>query len=148
VYTPAMRSVMVPLALLGACAPPSLDPSIEITWPGNESVLEQCALFVVEVDNLELRDPDANPEPVDGQGHYHILYAENYQVCWRPYCLLDLGVDLEGKTQENPANYEISVALMHNDHKPVVDGKGDDIEAKINLSLFAGQCLEDTGGGD
>ncbi len=130
-----------------ACAPPPYTPpaedtgdaevpedtgvSINITWPLPETPVTGCAMVVVEVQNLRLTDAAVNPDPVDGQGHYHLLYDDKYTPCYTPYCLIAL---------ETPGMYTVQALVTANDHTPLLDEEGEEIRANLPLNVTPGEC--------
>lgn len=135
------------LLALGACAPPPYSPgtgdtgdvedqedtgiSINITWPLPESPVTGCAMFVVEIQNLRLVDASVSPDPVDGQGHYHLLYDGKYTPCYTPYCLVAL---------ETEGLYTVEAKVTANDHSPLLDENGNEIITELPLQVTAGEC--------
>lgn len=135
------------LLALGACAPPPYPAtsgdsgedeaeedtgvSIEITWPLPETPVTGCAMFVVELKNLRLVDAGVSPDPVDGQGHYHLLYDGKYTPCYTPYCLVAL---------ETEGLYSVRAKVTGNDHQALLDEDGEEITAELPLQVTPGEC--------
>lgn len=135
------------LLALAACAPPPYTPpvsdtgddevvddtgvSIEITWPLPETPVTGCAMFVVELKNLRLTDAAVNPDPVAGQGHYHLEYDDKYTPCYTPYCLVAL---------QTEGLYTVQAKVTGNDHVPILDEDGEEIRASLPLNVTPGEC--------
>jgi len=124
--------------LLAACAPPSLDtsPSIAITWPPPEQEITSCVTVVAQIENFTLMDATNAPPVADGQGHFHVEYPGGYQVCYKPYCLVDLSKVSEGTPT-------LTTVLVGNDHQPILKN-GNRIEDSVPIVLSQGMCSEGT----
>lgn len=125
--------------MLVACSPPPYDasPQVTILWPPPEAVVEQCVTVVAEITNFNLVDYGANPEPVAGEGHFHVEYPNSYALCLKPYCL----VDLSDAVTDTP---ELTVALVGNDHQPVNNAAGEPIRQSVIVNRTDAPCSEGT----
>ena len=141
------------LLALGACAPPPYSPpavdtgdetddtgsaddtamSISYVWPANEAPAVGCAMVVVDVKNLKLVDGTVFPDPVEGEGHYHLLYDNGFVACYTPYCLIGFG---------ETGQFEITARLVQNNHDPYFsDPEGTQtIDASLLVNATAGEC--------
>ena len=150
------------LALFAGCAPPPYEPgdtspvedtspvddtapaedtapSLKIVWPAPEAAVTGCAMLVVEVTNVELTDFMISLDPVEGQGHYHVLYeGGRYAPCSTPYCLIDMDV----------AGYSyVEVHLVGNDHTPLLNEDDKPIVEGLPLNVSIGECTLGTPSG-
>lgn len=152
-----MRFSVLVLAAATACAPPPYKPPgggaddsgadaaddgrprFEVLWPPQERTLTGCAMFVIDVDNLDLIEPAMEPPPVnvDGEGHWHVSSASSYTPCGKPYCL----VSFEG-IPDGPEPFAVS--LMNNDHSPILDEDGDPLEQVVLIDVVGGECSTGT----
>lgn len=146
---------LVLVALSPGCAPPPYEPAedetaapsaedsaaepvedtaagIDIVWPAPEAPVTGCAMLVVELKNVLLTDPIVSLDPVEGQGHYHLLYeGGRYTPCSTPYCLITL----------DQAGYSyVEAHLVGNDHVPFLDEEGEPIVAGVPLNVTLGEC--------
>lgn len=145
------------LVFLVACAPPPYDPPdsgsadlgtyIDITWPPNEYAATGCVTFVVDWGGITLTDPMVSPEPVEGEGHYHIAHAAGYALCTRPYCLVGFsGADgLPGTEDDLGEGFqELRAELVDNEHVPIEDDNGVAIVDTIQVNVTQGECTDGT----
>lgn len=137
------------LTLALACAPPpyveppvdtgegdpteDTAPSIEVTWPPEETVVVACTMVVVEVKNFDLVSYDEERDDTAGEGHYHVYYSTTFEPCDAPYCL----VDLTGLPEDG---YVLTARLAENNHNPILDENGDYIEDSVAINLSSGTC--------
>lgn len=150
----AMRLFL--LVFLVACAPPPYDPPdtasgeadpgtyIDITWPPNEFQATGCVTVVVDWAGITLTDPMVSPDPVDGQGHYHIAHAAGYALCTRPYCLVGFaGTDgLVGTEDDLGEGFqELRAELVDNAHAPIEDENGAIVDT-VQVNVTQGECTE------
>lgn len=152
-----MRLLLPTVALfLSACAPPpytgdigdsgggNTDPdaiAIKLLYPAPEASFTGCAMVVAEISNLTLMSPPMDGsmlDKVDGQGHWHISYADTYQICTRPYCL----IGFDETTGDGPML--LTAALVDNQHGPILDDDGKAIEASVPVNVTLGDCTEGT----
>lgn len=143
-----MRHLMVSsLLILSACAPPALpvestEPSISVLWPQDEMLVESCAMVVVKIEHLTLVDV-TTPLPVaDGQGHFHVEFPGNYNVCYKPYCLVDLSSI--APTDDSEITATLTAVLTDNAHAPLTHADGSRIEDSVPIRLKGGDCKEGT----
>lgn len=149
-----MRRLMVSsLLILSACAPPALpvestEPSVAVLWPQDEMLLESCAMVVVKIEHLTLVDAGTAPPLTEGQGHFHIEFPGNYNVCYKPYCLVDLSSI--APTDGSEITPTLTAVLTDNAHVPMTHADGSRIEDSVPIRLKAGDCTEGapTGGYD
>jgi hypothetical protein len=150
-----MRPSVLVLAVVAACAPPPSTPPatdtggggdvddgrprFEVLWPPQERTLTGCAMFVLDIDNLELVEPamDPPPEKVDGQGHWHVTSSSSYTPCGKPFCL----VSFEG-VADGPQPFAVS--LVNNDHSAILDDDGDPVEQTVLIDVVGGECTTGT----
>ncbi len=135
---PGLRGVCWPVfALAASCSPPPYDtsPQVTILWPPPEAVVASCVTVVANITNFSLVDNGVNREPVDGQGHFHVEYPNSYALCLKPYCL----VDLSDAVTDTP---ELTVALVGNDHQPVLNSEGVAIRQSVIVNRTADPCTE------
>jgi hypothetical protein len=125
--------------LFAACAPPPYDGSlsdtgatgegrgIEITWPPSETSVTNCSFIVTEMHGVDFA-PVAMPgnDPVDGQGHYHLLWGTGYTPCDRPYCLISF---------KQSAAVQVTAQLVQNNHSAYEDEQGDLYEDTLLLNV-------------
>ncbi len=137
-----------------ACAPPPYTPDaedsgsvdadaigIQLLYPSPEVTVTGCAMVVAEITGLTLISPPMDgspPEAVEGQGHWHISYADTYQICTKPYCL----VGFDETTGDGPLL--LTAALVDNLHSPVLDADDKAIEAAVPVNVTLGECTEGT----
>lgn len=123
-----------------ACAPPSYTapPSdtgaseseargIDITWPPVETEVTNCSFVVTEMKGVDYA-PVAmqGNDPVEGQGHYHLLADTGYTPCHRPYCLIAF---------KQTAAIQITAQLVQNNHSPYQKEDGDLYEDTLLLNV-------------
>lgn len=127
-----MRSLVLLVLALAACEPPpkvgvgvgdtgaaSGAPSIRVLFPPSGEPIplgDDCRLsllVVVDIENLELVDPAENPDPVQGQGHWHFETASNYQASAEPF-LQTLPLEVAANTTQL-----FTVSLQDNGHQPL-----------------------------
>lgn len=141
------------LVFLGACAPPPYEPVdtgsdlgtyVDITWPPNEYAATGCVTVVVDWGGIALTDPMVSPDPVDGEGHYHIAHAAGYALCTKPYCLVGFaGPDTLVGTEDDLAEgyQELRAELVDNAHAPIEDENGPIVDS-IQVLVTQGECTE------
>lgn len=135
--------------VLAACAPPPYVPyggdtgedsgfneedtalGLHFEWPAPETAVVGCAMVVVALENVRLVDAVVRPEPVAGEGHYHLRYEGHYTPCYTPYCLI-------GFAESGTA--DVTAELVQNDHKPYVDDENEPITTNLLLNVTAGEC--------
>lgn len=148
--------------LLAACAPPPYQAEtgesggsrgIEITWPQVETAVTNCSFIITEMYGVDYAPVVSRPgtDPVDGQGHYHLLWSGGYTPCDRPYCLIAF---------EETAAVQVTAQLAQNNHTAYQDEDGNLYEDTLLLNVTVdgtGTCDlgtpnvvygGDTGGGD
>ena len=133
------------LTMLG-CAPPPYTPpdagadgddsdgiGIEITWPPTETQVTNCSFIVTEMRGIDYA-PVAMPgnDPVEGQGHYHLLWGTGYTPCDRPYCVLSF---------KQSAAIQVTAQLVQNNHTPYQDEN----EALYEDTLLLNVTVDGTG---
>lgn len=126
--------------------PPDTDPHIEFTWPPAASTLVGCVVATVNVTNFEIVDPNTkgHEDPVDGEGHWHLLHPAGpgtYSACYRPYCVghfEELG--------EEPVQDFLRARLVDNDHHDIFDDNGLSYETSLEMTFLGGACAEALGG--
>ena len=140
------------LGLLAGCAPPpytppdtaaSTPPSIEFTRPLPETTLTGCVVATVNIQNFELVDFNEHPDPVEGEGHWHILHPagpNTYDVCLKPYCVAHFEA-----LENGPVSDFLVAALAGNDHQPIYDEANEPIQATIPATFVGGECEESLG---
>lgn len=135
---------MLLFSVLVACAPPPYEPvaaddevSVAITSPAPEEAAYGCVIVTVEVQNFRLvdyEDPD-HQEPVEGEGHYHVLHAGGIARGVDPWVLVDFSADVTS-TEAG----ELKVVLVGNDHQGVLDDRGNPVESSILFTYEPGTC--------
>ena len=89
---------------------------------------------VIDTDNFAMVDPyaDENSEPVDGQGHWHVIFnGVETPIPGVPFA--DLHVDA-GDVADGQL-VTITAALKQNDHSPALDSDGNELEATVEIKL-------------
>lgn len=154
--------LLLALLTLPACAPPPYVPAdtsaasdtgtvadeglgISIAWPANEVAVTGCVTVVVEYSGLTLTDPMVNPEPTEGQGHYHILFADKYALCAAPYCLVNFDTDEDTATTGVTGEVVLTAQLMDNAHQPLLNDEGAEVSDTLFVNVTAGECAEGSG---
>lgn len=154
--------LLIAASLLAACAPPPYVPAdtsltggsdtglsgeldIGFTWPPNEISVTGCVTVVVDYSGITLTDPKENPEPAEGQGHYHVSFADAYALCMAPYCLIDFDPDTDTATDGVTGLVTLTAQIMDNAHQPILDDAGDPVSDTLFVNVTAGECAEGSG---
>ena len=130
-------------SLLGGCEPPDAElPSIEILYPEGATIELQhdCSLLidiVVDIDNLEMVDPDSVTEAEMGQGHWHMdINGEPSESLWGSIvATYQGGADIFDVKDI----LRIETTLQDNEHNVM---QGEDTRSAIELVI-----VEPAGGG-
>lgn len=139
------------LALLLGCAPPpytppdtgSTDPSIAFTWPLPETELTGCVVATVNVQNFSLVDFRTHPDPVEGEGHWHVEHPagpDTYDVCDKPWCVAHFEL-----LENGPVNDYLRANLVGNDHQQLYDANQQPVTAAMAATFLGGECAEALG---
>jgi hypothetical protein len=130
------------VSLGAACAPPPLPEGsatrIDILFPEARTDITVCPDFVMVVDiqNLQVIDPETTAGNVDGQGHWHLKIQGEYvgfvNQLWTP---VSLGDEANGPVI-------LTAALADNEHNEI----GIDATTEIIVSSEEG-CIGGGGGG-
>jgi hypothetical protein len=130
------------VSLGAACAPPPLPEgsgtSIDILFPEARTDITVCPNFVMVVDiqNLELTDPEATGGNEEGEGHWHLkIQGEHVGSVYQLWAPVSLGDDTSGPMI-------LTAALADNEHNEV----GIDATTEIIVSSEEG-CVGGGGGG-
>jgi hypothetical protein len=93
-------------------------PRLAIVSPTAGEVVQDCLRVRVNYFNLELVDPATHPDPVDGQGHYHIEIDGN--PLGQNLALTGAGVDVPLRILNFAKGREHSVTIRteNNDNTP------------------------------
>ncbi len=100
---------------------------IDITWPPVETEVTNCSFVVTEMKGVDYA-PVAMPgnDPVEGQGHYHLLWGTGYTPCDRPYCLISF---------KQSAAIQITAQLVQNNHSPYQNEDGELYQDTLLLNV-------------
>lgn len=113
--------------------PTEAELSVRTLWPKPESTQTACAMFVFDVGEFSLVDFRVNETNVPNQGHLHVYWADTYQTCIAPYCLVEFGEIPE-------ENYSFTVSMANNDHSDLLDDDGNVISTELDLHVVPGTC--------
>lgn len=150
------RIAWLGLLLVAACEPPPEiqlgegggDPSVAIAFPPQQNdegsgpfqiardsdTGDIVFMVVIDVDNFELVDPylEENSEVVDGQGHWHVIAGGvETPIPGVPFTEVTIPA---GDVADNQL-LTVTAALKNNDHSPVDDSDGNEIEATVEVQL-------------
>jgi hypothetical protein len=113
---PSLR--WAPLLALAACAPPPLaeggGPAIEILFPASDESVVYCPelIVVVSIDGYEL-DPDSvGADPVEGEGHWHLMDSNANLAT-----VTDHWFVIEGEQALSAGRHFFTAELVTNDHQ-------------------------------
>lgn len=132
------------LALLGlaACEPPpydaseaddtgSLSPSIRVLFPESSTSARYCATFMVavDVDNFVLSEEHYGGDPVEGEGHWHLLDGNDVvQPTFEEYAFIPAEAPLAD------GDHVLKAQLVGNNHQPF----SPDIYYQVEITVLDG----------
>lgn len=118
------------LALMGGCAAPPWSgdsgapaAAIDLLFPVADEAVRYCSelIVVVDVQGIELTPEAVGGDPVDGQGHWHLLDNETYVVS-----TAETWAAVQGELALTDGRHFFRAELVQNDHQsfdpPVVSG--------------------------
>lgn len=110
-------------------------PHVTIVRPAEGAAVGTCVAMEVEVRNWTVVSPLDHPDPVDGEGHWHLVFDARYFDCEALGC----DVQLDGFA-DGPVT--LTAQLVTNDHVPVTDDAGADVLDTAEVQLTADGCGE------
>jgi hypothetical protein len=104
------------------------DPKITITAPADGSDVGTCFTLKVKVAHFTLVSPVDEPDPVVGDGHYHVEFGTRYFDCETDTC--DIAI-----TNVDPGEVAVAAVLVGNDHAEVLDSDGDPVRDDVTYAF-------------
>lgn len=109
------------------------EPRIFITAPDADADVIGCFDLGVEIWNFTLVSPVDENAPVEGHGHYHVVFEARYFDCELEACELSLAGFEAGEVP-------VTVRLVGNDHADVPDDAGAPIEDTRSVTFTGEAC--------
>ena len=108
-------------------------PHIVIDSPHDGDTVGTCFTMEVEVRNFEIVAPQDHPDPVDGEGHWQIVFTDRSFFCESLACAVNLaGLD-DGATT-------LVAQLFGNDYVPLEDPEGGPVQDTVDVVVSGSTC--------
>ena len=123
----------VALEAVGSAFVDDGEPHVFITSPEAGAKLDDCLTIGVDLYNFEVVSPVAEPDVVEGHGHYHVVFDARYIDCEADTCEVPLSSFEAGEVT-------ILARLVGNDHADVLNTNGEQVEDSREFSYSGEAC--------